>query len=518
MFIPFQAYLGKKTSVLRLKTALRTDERVRLMNEIIQGIQVIKLYAWEKPFGKMVEYARAKEINVIKYVSYIRGILLSFIMFTTRVSIFISLVAFALLGNLVTAEKAFVITAYYNILRVTMTVFFPQGIGQLAETLVSIRRIQNYMMYEEIYDQLDANGEKRFTESLSSLEEEAESDGDFTQDDIERLNAAHLSQAGVIVKNLKAKWDEDSTEYTLDNVNLRAQPGTLVAVIGPVGAGKSSLFQAILGELPPESGSIQVNGVLSYASQEPWLFTGTVRSNILFGQPYERERYRQVIRKCALERDFALLPHGDRTIVGERGASLSGGQKARIGLARACYRKAAIYLLDDPLSAVDTHVSKHLFEQCLRDFLKDRTVILVTHQLQFLQYVDQIIILANGRVEAVGSYDSLRESGLDFAKLLADPNKDETGDEGTLSRSRSGSSKMRLSRRNSEGSTYSLEDTAVENLMQVEEKRAEGAIGLKMYGKYFKAGGGYFMFYVMVLFCVTAQILASGGDYYVTYW
>lgn len=247
-------------------------------------------------------------------------------------------------------------------------------------------------------------------------------------------------------------------------------------------------------------------------------FSGTVRSNILFGQPYDRERYRQVVRKCALERDFALLPHGDRTVVGERGASLSGGQKARIGLARACYRKAAVYLLDDPLSAVDTHVSKHLFEQCLRDFLKNNTVILVTHQLQFLQYVDQIIILANGRVEAVGSYDSLRESGLDFAKLLADPNKDEAGDEGSLSRSRSGSSRMKLNRRNSEGSTYSLEDTALENNMQVEEKRAEGAIGLTMYSKYFKAAGGYFMFYVMVFFCVTAQILASGGDYYVTFW
>lgn len=518
LFIPFQAYLGKKTSVLRLKTALRTDERVRLMNEIIQGVQVIKMYAWEKPFGKMIAQVRDKEIKVIKYVSYIRGILLSFIMFTTRVSIFISLVAFALLGNLVTAEKAFVITAYYNILRVTMTVFFPQGVGQLAETLVSIRRIQNFMMYEEIYDKQNSDGEKTYTSSSSSLEDDSDADVDFTQDDMDRLNTAHLSQAGVIVKNLKARWDEDSTEYTLNNVNLRAQPGTLVAVIGPVGAGKSSLFQAILGELPPESGSIQVNGVVSYAAQEPWLFTGTVRSNILFGQPYDRERYRQVVRKCALERDFALLPHGDRTVVGERGASLSGGQKARIGLARACYRKAAVYLLDDPLSAVDTHVSKHLFEQCLRDFLKNSTVVLVTHQLQFLQYVDQIIILSNGRVEAVGSYDSLRETGLDFAKLLADPNKEDGSEEGSLSRSRSGSMKTKLSRRSSEGSTYSLEEAALEDNMQVEEKRAEGAIGFTVYSKYFKAAGGYLMFYVMAFFCITAQLFASGGDYYVTFW
>lgn len=446
-------------------------------------------------------------------------------MFTTRVSIFISLVVFALLGNLVTAEKAFVITAYYNILRVTMTVFFPQGVGQLAETLVSIKRIQNYMLYEEIYDRKSIVSEAKFVEETNSNndDDDDESDNDFTEEDLTKLTSSHLSEAGVIIKDLKAKWDPDSTEYTLDNVNLRAQPGTLVAVIGPVGAGKSSLFQAILGELPAESGSIVVNGNISYAAQEPWLFTGTVRSNILFGQAYDRERYRQVVRKCALERDFSLLPHGDKTVVGERGQSLSGGQKARVGLARTCYRRAAIYLLDDPLSAVDTHVGKHLFEQCLRDYLKSSIVILVTHQLQFLQYVDQIVIFNNGRIEAVGSYDNLRESGLDFAQLLAEPHKDETGDEGSLNRSRSGSSRFRVSsRRNSEavGSQYSLEDAVIEEdgQRQVEEKRAEGAIGWSMYSKYFKAGGGFCRFYIMVLFCLLAQVLASGGDYYVTYW
>lgn len=450
-------------------------------------------------------------------------------MFTTRVSIFISLVAFALLGNLVTAEKAFVITAYYNILRVTMTVFFPQGVGQLAETLVSIKRIQNYMLYEEIYDRKSIVSEQKFVDESTNQRDDDDIDGSqdntLTEADLKKLTVSHLSEAGLIIKNLKAKWDPDSIEYTLDDVNLRAQPGTLIAVIGPVGAGKSSLFQAILGELPAESGSITVNGNISYAAQEPWLFTGTVRSNILFGLPYDRERYRQVVRKCALERDFSLLPHGDKTVVGERGQSLSGGQKARIGLARTCYRRAAIYLLDDPLSAVDTHVGKHLFEQCLRDYLKSSIVVLVTHQLQFLQYVDQIIILNNGKVEAVGSYDNLRQTGLDFAQLLTEQHKDETGDEGSsLSRSMSrSSSRFRVSsRRNSEavGSQYSLDDAVIESEDQqpVEEKRAEGAIGWSMYSKYFKAGGGFCRFYIMVMFCLLAQVLASGGDYYVTYW
>lgn len=289
-----------------------------------------------------------------------------------------------------------------------------------------------------------------------------------------------------------------------------------MAIIGPVGSGKSSLIQAILRELPIESGSIDVNGVVSYASQEPWLFSGSVRTNILFGQPMDRKRYNYVCKKCALERDFDQLPFGDKTIVGERGQSLSGGQKARISLARACYRDAAIYLLDDPLSAVDTHVGKHLFDQCLRSLLKDKIVILVTHQLQYLQQVDQIVIFNHGRVEAVGTYDSLRETGLDFAKLLADPHKEDK-DEHSLSRSRSGN---RLARQMSVSSQSSLEaaDQTEDNQVQVEEKRSEGSVGWSMYTSYFKAGGGFLMFNIMVLFCITAQLLASGGDYFLTYW
>lgn len=473
-------------------------------------------------------------------MSYVRGILLSFIMFTTRVSIFVSLVAFALLGNLVTAEKAFVITAYYNILRQTMTVFFPQGIGQLAETIVSIRRIQAFMMYDEKVQRMpigdymatvdaDAGVDAPIPKPQNGHAKQANGGNgtvaaeqtDAPAEDTPRTTTTteHLSVAGVHVANIRARWEPENPEYTLDDVSLLVQPQTLVAVIGPVGSGKSSLMQAILGELPIESGSIDVNGAVSYASQEPWLFSGTVRTNILFGQPMNRDRYKQVVKKCALERDFALLPNGDKTIVGERGQSLSGGQKARISLARACYREAAIYLLDDPLSAVDTHVGKHLFDQCLGSLLKKKIVVLVTHQLQYLQHVDQIVIFKRGRVEAVGTYDSLRESGLDFAKLLSDPSKDgDQNEDGSLTRSRSGSS--RLHRQSSDASQTSLDgpDKTDENPMQVEEKRSGGAVGLTLYKQYFKAGGGYLLFYVMVLFCVCAQLLASGGDYFLTYW
>uniref|UniRef100_A0AAG5DBA7 Multidrug resistance-associated protein lethal(2)03659 n=1 Tax=Anopheles atroparvus TaxID=41427 RepID=A0AAG5DBA7_ANOAO len=539
LFIPLQAYLGKKTSVLRLRTALRTDERVRLMNEIIQGIQVIKMYTWERPFAALVAMARKKEIKVIRYVSYIRGILLSFIMFTTRVSIFLSLVAYALLGEVVTAEKAFAITAYYNILRATMTIFFPQGIAQFAEALVSVGRIQKFMQYEEIgtvegvsMTGWDGDGKDQLTSSsLSDLEEKPSADplalpsnklirhseSDGLKEGVGQAgNDQHLSDAGVLVEKVVARWDPKATELTLDGVDLHVQPGTLVAVIGPVGAGKSSLIHAILGELPLESGSIKVNGDISYASQEPWLFSGTVRQNILFGLPMDRERYKQVVKTCALERDFHLFADGDKTIVGERGVSLSGGQKARISLARAVYRRAEVYLLDDPLSAVDSHVGRHLFDHCMRDYLRGKIVILVTHQLQYLQNADQIVVLMHGRVEAVGTYDKLRESGQDFAQLLAAPSSKEDDSTDTESFKRSGSL---YKRQNSESS---MDSTAVDGdgpeTKAVEERQKEGSIGYDVYKSYFKASGGYFIVSTIFFMFLLSQLCASGGDYFLTYW
>lgn len=140
---------------------------------------------------------------------------------------------------------------------------------------------------------------------------------------------------------------------------------------------------------------MNVNGRISYASQEPWVFAATVRQNILFGNPYDKDRYDEVVKACALEKDFLQFPRGDLSIVGDKGASLSGGQKARINLARAVYRDADIYLLDDPLSAVDVHVAKQLYDKCINGYLVGKTRILVTHQVQLLKDADHIVILKN---------------------------------------------------------------------------------------------------------------------------
>lgn len=388
--VPLQGYLTKLTTALRLKAALRTDNRVKKMNEIINGIQVIKMYAWEKPFEAIVKTLRIDEIKVLTYLAYMKGIFLSFSVFTERLALYITVVCYVLLGNTITAEKAFSMVQFFNNLQLSVAIFFPMAANIGAETLVTIGRLEEFLALEE---------RPPFA--------------------IERG-----SDKSVVVSKVDASWVPQFK--TLSNLNVMVKPGTLCAVIGPVGSGKSSFLQLLLGELYPESGSIRVGGTVSYASQEPWLFVSTVRRNILFGEKYEREHYRAVVKVCALERDFELFSDGDKTFVGERGVSLSGGQRARINLARAVYKNAEVYLLDDPLSAVDTHVGKQLFQDCILDHLKRKTRILVTHQLQYLKAADHIIVLSKGEIEAQGTFDELSKSNVDFTKLLLAAGEEET--------------------------------------------------------------------------------------------
>ncbi|XP_017154836.2 probable multidrug resistance-associated protein lethal(2)03659 isoform X2 [Drosophila miranda] len=494
LYLPVQTYLSRLTSVLRLQTALRTDQRVRMMNEIISGIQVIKMYTWERPFGKAIERLRRSEMSSIRKVNYIRGTLLSFEITLGRIAIFVSLLGYVLMGGELTAEKAFVVTAFYNILRRTVSKFFPSGMSQFAEMLVTLRRIRAFLMRDE------------------SAVLQSDGDGDPKEKPTDVL---------VEIEDLTARWSREQSEPVLDRISMSLKRPQLVAVIGPVGSGKSSLIQAILGELPPESGRLKLQGRVSYASQEPWLFNASLRDNILFGLPMDKHRYRSVVQKCALERDFELL-QGDRTMAGERGASLSGGQRARISLARAVYRRADIYLLDDPLSAVDTHVGRHLFEECMRGFLKHQLVILVTHQLQFLEQADLIVIMDKGRVTDIGSYEKMLKSGQDFAQLLAKSTRHENVDhDGDGDGAAAGDGKVysRQSSRQSRTSVSSAESGEEEVVVTpVQESRSSGSIGMDIYRKYFAAGSGWIMFVLVVFFCLGTQLLASGGDYFLSYW
>lgn len=380
--LPVQGYLGKLTSKYRLQVAQRTDQRVKLMAEVIAGIQVIKMYAWEIPFEKIIRFARKKEIDVLTKASYLRGVFVSCMVFIERTTLYLTIVCYVLLGNVITAEKVFSMAQYFNILQLAVAICYPMAITFGAESLVSIKRLQDFL----------------------SLGEKPES--------VIKKN----TNSDIVLTKIKAEWT--SQIPTLINLSLKIPKGNLCAIVGPVGAGKSSLLQLLLGELVPKQGEILISGSLSYACQEPWLFSGTVRNNILFGQEYNKLNYRQIVKVCALDKDFQQFPQNDKTLVGERGVSLSGGQRARINLARAVYRQADIYLLDDPLSAVDTHVGKQLFDECIVKYLRNKTRILVTHQLQYLKKADLIVVLNDGKIEALGTFEDLTHTNLDFTKLL----------------------------------------------------------------------------------------------------
>ncbi|XP_026805613.1 probable multidrug resistance-associated protein lethal(2)03659 [Rhopalosiphum maidis] len=524
--VPIQGWLGKKTSDYRSKTAPRTDERVRLMNEIISGIQVIKMFTWEKPFALLVQYARKMEIKQIKGASWIRVFLQSFRIFHFRFALFISILSYVLLGNNINTQQVFVMISYYGILMTTMTVFFPLGVLTQAEMMISNKRIQSFLLQDEKEKHNKTLLLKSETTSKNGIEmSNINSDNNTENGTSNEKDMDQLDNFGIDVLNASAKWILNQPENSLNNINLSVRPGRLVAIIGPVGAGKSSLIQAILRELPLCEGSISVCGTLSYASQEPWLFNGSIQQNILFGSPMDYNRYEEVIKVCALKTDFKQLPYGDRSLVGERGVSLSGGQRARVNLARAIYKQADIYLLDDPLSAVDTHVGKHIFEKCIKDYLKKKTCILITHQIQYLSSVDHIVLMENANILAEGSYQELQSSGLDFTKLLksSDETADSEIDDTKATINNSVEQLSSLSRQGSIGSISSsidddkLNETRAEPI-EVAETRSFGNVSRSIYLSYISAGGNAFTIAFLLFICVFTQILGTGGDYWISYW
>ncbi|XP_066872983.1 ATP-binding cassette sub-family C member 4 isoform X2 [Kogia breviceps] len=329
-----------------------------------------------------------------------------------------------------------------------------------------------------------------------------------------------VSEAVVSIRRIKA-----SETPTLQGLSFTVRPGELLAVVGPVGAGKSSLLSAVLRELPPSQGLVRVHGRIAYVSQQPWVFSGTVRSNILFGKKYEKERYEKVIKACALKKDLEVLEDGDLTVIGDRGATLSGGQKARVNLARAVYQDADIYLLDDPLSAVDAEVSRHLFELCICQALYQKITILVTHQLQYLKAASQILILKDGEMVQKGTYTEFLKSGIDFGSILKKENEETEpsavpGTPALRNRTFSESSvwSQQSSRPSLKDAAPEDQDTANMQVTLSEESRLEGNVGFKAYKHYFTASAHWLIIMFLFPLNIAAQVAYVLQDWWLSYW
>uniref|UniRef100_A0A670HWT9 Multidrug resistance-associated protein 1-like n=1 Tax=Podarcis muralis TaxID=64176 RepID=A0A670HWT9_PODMU len=370
LVLPANAFFAVKVKQLQKSQMKSKDKQIKLLSEILHGIKILKLYAWEPSYQKKIVDIREREIDVLKSSGY----LTTFSMLTlTCIPFLVSLTTFGVYflldeENVLTAAKVFTSISLFNILRLPLF-DLPTAISGIAQS-VSV--------------------------NLSCF-------------------VSELQDHAFRFVNASFRWEKIGAP-TLNKLNLEIPEGSLVAVVGQVGAGKSALLSAVLGEMEKTGGT----GSVAYVSQQAWIQNTTLRENILFGLELNKLYYEKVLEACALLPDLEQLPAGDQTEIGERGVNISGGQKQRVSLARAVYSSADLYLLDDPLSAVDVHVGKHLFEKVIgpSGLLKNKTRILVTHNLAILSQTDIVVMMEDGRITEMGSYKDLLSRRANFAELI----------------------------------------------------------------------------------------------------
>ncbi|EGT49215.1 hypothetical protein CAEBREN_16379 [Caenorhabditis brenneri] len=509
IFVPlniFSSVIVRKWQIQQMKLK---DERTKMVNEVLNGIKVVKLYAWEVPMEAHIEGIRTQELALIKKSAMVRNVLDSFNTASPFLVALFSFGTFVLSSptHLLTPQIAFVSLALFNQLRSPMTMV-AIVINQTVQVIVSNQRLKEFLVAEELDDKC-----------------------------IEKSDNIDRSPNAVSVKNLTATWEdpEDTERATLQDFEMTAPRNSLIAVVGKVGSGKSSLLQALLGEMGKLKGRIGVNGRVAYVPQQPWIQNMTLRDNITFGRPFDRKRYDQVLYACALKADIKILPAGDQTEIGEKGINLSGGQKARVSLARAVYQNLDVYLLDDPLSAVDAHVGRHIFEKVIgpNGLLREKTRILVTHGLTFTKFANEILVMQDGKLEESGTYESLlkqRGSFFDFMEEYKS-NSDSDNSSDSLEFEEIGGEKddyvnpeehvLKITKDLDDStqtpqlatmiSVISSPEKATPNKLIKKEDVAQGKVETATYRIYVKAAG-YFLFFAFLgffLMYMTIQILRS---------
>ncbi|ORX79967.1 P-loop containing nucleoside triphosphate hydrolase protein [Anaeromyces robustus] len=598
--VPFQAYIMRVLVNLRKKTVVLTDERVKKTQEILGNIRIIKFFGWEKSFEHIINELRKNELKFTKKSIITNAETTAVFNVIPFFSSALTFIAYCAAGNPLTAAKVFSCHALFNKLCFPLS-NLSSTFNQLTSGLVGMKRVTRLMNGEELDDlvQIDPsanfgvfvkNGQfnwetvkpddirlkpkknkkqkrrerkllhfnrkkqQKKQDRIKKLKRYSRIGGEDIvndsvddlmgnnnlvnkADDGEDLNLSESTDALNInggIGNLDIKNLES---FKLRDINLRIKKHSLTAIVGAVGSGKSSLVNAIIGEMKRESGKIIIGGKYSYCSQKAWIRNATVRENILLGKPYNKERYDKAVENCALLRDFDIFSNGDMTELGERGANLSGGQKQRINLARAVYEDSDVIFMDDPLSAVDAHVSRFLFEKCITGVLAGKTRILVTHQLHLLPKVDYVVVMNNGRIEEQGEYKELMQKDGELARLMRaygdteneNENDNENESESESDNMESPSITNTVSISNTSDITASEEKESsnkeenknkkkkVQGIM-TQEERATGSVKWSIYKNYIKSGGGY-VIGIFVLFLVgLIQFAKLGSDMWLVYW
>ena len=525
VFVPFQCFMGTLFNKFRAETTVVTDKRVNLMSEILQAMKLIKVYCWESPFSSKVGEIRSKEIRVITKSYFLEGVNNTFFFAAEKSILFACFLTYSLMNERLDTQTVMVVMSVYDALRVPVMGMFPEAIGLFGESLVALGRVNALLLKEETPQKslsspnTNANSkEKKYlTHSISSAVHKLERSAPRNESKNNFYPAPSVDEKhSILMEHYSGKWTKSVEVNNLSNISLSLNPGQLLIVVGSVGSSKTCFLYAILNEIEKVSGNVTVNGSISYSAQEAWCFSGSIRQNILLGHQIDETRYQQVIEVCGLERDLTLFDLGDQTFVGEKGHNLSGGQKARVSLARAVYHEADIYLLDDPLSAVDPKIANHIFEKCIKGFLRGKTVILVTHQLQFLSQADEILVLNEGCMIGFGPYSQLTNNNMDFLKFLDGKKKEEEQRRQSLSRQKSLSVHQSQEKDDKELITEEIE-TVNDNEKKgsddddLEEHKIMGAVSTKVFWDYFRSGGS--LLFILALLVVS---LVSHGAYFLT--
>ncbi|NXK44826.1 MRP6 protein, partial [Chauna torquata] len=497
--LPLNFMITKKRSHFQEAQMKHKDERAKLTNAILSDIKVIKLYGWEKTFMEKVLGIRKQELQALKRSQILFSASLASFHSSTFLIAFVMFAVYTLVDNthVLDAQKAFVSLTLINILN-TAHSFLPFSINAAVQAKVSLNRLAAFLNLEE----LNPESSNRNTSDCGEL----------------------LIQASITIRNGTFCWSKE-TSPCLRRIDLTVPQGSLLAVVGQVGAGKSSLLSALLGELEKMDGCMTVKGTAAYVPQQAWIQNASVEDNILFGNEMDETWFNRVVDACALQPDLESFPAGQKSEIGEKGINISGGQKQRVNLARAVYQKASIYLLDDPLSAVDAHVGQHIFEHVLgpNGLLKDKTRVLVTHMISILHQVDNIVVLVDGMISEIGSYQELLQRNGAFAEFLhSHITAEETacpafpGNPNELEFDNSVRSSA-MGRETIPVSQDCATAAATEGRLTKGEKTQHGRVNTSIYAAYLKATGLPLCVYIILLFTCQQAVSFSRG-YWLSMW
>ncbi|XP_044918846.1 cystic fibrosis transmembrane conductance regulator isoform X3 [Mustela putorius furo] len=409
----FQAGLGRMMMKYRDQRAGKINERLVITSEMIENIQSVKAYCWEEAMEKLIESIRQTELKLTRKAAYVRYFNSSAFFFSGFFVVFLSVLPYALIKTIV-LRKIFTTISFCIVLRMAVTRQFPWAVQTWYDSLGAINKIQDFLQKQE-YKTLEYN--------LTTTEVVMENVTAFWEEGFGEL----LEKAKQNSNDRKISNADNSLFFSnfsllgapvLKDISFKIERGQLLAVAGSTGAGKTSLLMMIMGELEPSEGKIKHSGRISFCSQFSWIMPGTIKENIIFGVSYDEYRYRSVIKACQLEEDISKFAEKDNIVLGEGGITLSGGQRARISLARAVYKDADLYLLDSPFGYLDVLTEKEIFESCVCKLMANKTRILVTSKMEHLKKADKILILHEGSCYFYGTFSELQNLRPDFSSKL----------------------------------------------------------------------------------------------------